>query len=463
MDTHIDETERDEYAFGHMFWYWHSNGHHEHTQQHAKYWLIPEKFSDFKKELLSVDNRKLGMDMKQYQFAESKAERLLKQSQDLKALRSDDEHGLYPYGIRNGSPLSAQHAMSIVFYCSCTLLSAEFSKSFRKVRKTETDYAVKARHSKWYHFGKLVRETVELYGTKLRDSRIQFFYHGVSMIHFSKFIANFCCPTSTTTQFEVATAFTDESKGVILQLEKTQHQNGLDLKYFNCTLLSRYAHEDERLFIGGMAPLQIASMWIVQKNQNLRCFVRAITLFGRALDGDDAELPSKEYRIIEALAKGKLKGADFQYVNDCFCAFTADRKQIAMNAAVVPLEYRQKKKPLLVRMNEDKQNIVVLERVMQVFVNVEVLRVCKIETKVNEVYVAEVLQHLEKVSRVKREHDKIAYKLSTVVYEVDNVNYMIAQHELDALKALKNSLKSMAWTVSIVQRTKLMFTAETTK
>ena len=52
-------------------------------------------------------------------------------------------------------------------------------------------------------------------------------------------------PTSTTPQIEVATLFT-RTNGIILELE----QYSENLRYFNCSLLSCYGNEDERLFFG---------------------------------------------------------------------------------------------------------------------------------------------------------------------------------------------------------------------
>eukprot|EP01083_Nonionella_stella_P285710 972640_1 len=64
--------------------------------------------------------------------------------------------------------------------------------------------------------------------------------------YFTSFVANFCGPTSTTSSIEVATIFSSET-GVILELE--QVQNHRHLKCFNCSYLSAFGNEDERLFI----------------------------------------------------------------------------------------------------------------------------------------------------------------------------------------------------------------------
>eukprot|EP00484_Ammonia_sp_Unknown_P018760 CAMPEP_0197045890 /NCGR_PEP_ID=MMETSP1384-20130603/21682_1 /TAXON_ID=29189 /ORGANISM="Ammonia sp." /LENGTH=79 /DNA_ID=CAMNT_0042477575 /DNA_START=60 /DNA_END=296 /DNA_ORIENTATION=- len=69
-------------------------------------------------------------------------------------------------------------------------------------------------------------------------------------------------PTSTTKWEEVALKFSGP-KGVILTLNnETEFGQPAELTGFNCSWLSRYREEDERLFCGGWQPINIESVQI---------------------------------------------------------------------------------------------------------------------------------------------------------------------------------------------------------
>ena len=132
----------------------------------------------------------------------------------------------------------------------------------------------------------LLTEAVNCFGTKMKDSRIAVFYHGVSMVHFSQFIATFHCPTSTTPNLQVALNFAQEA-GVILEL---QENHGFDfmisttssLRYFNCEFVSHFANEEEKLFMQPPHPLsslQFRSIRNLSTDENYREIIGALTCF----------------------------------------------------------------------------------------------------------------------------------------------------------------------------------------
>ena len=47
-----------------------------------------------------------------------------------------------------------------------------------------------------------------------------------------------------------------------------------------------YASEDERLFIGGIAPLKFHSIRLIQNKMNFRWYLKSLTLFNLATIGD---------------------------------------------------------------------------------------------------------------------------------------------------------------------------------
>ena len=60
----------------------------------------------------------------------------------------------YYYDLDLYSPLKIQHIMCLLFYTNFTELSYNFSKSFRRITKSELDTEVKSRNSLWYHMSR---------------------------------------------------------------------------------------------------------------------------------------------------------------------------------------------------------------------------------------------------------------------------------------------------------------------
>ena len=102
---------------------------------------------------------------------------------------------------------------------------------------------------------------VEIFGEKIGyDAKGRYhgkgiFYHGVSSWELGEPNIYFHGPLSTSQQLEVPTLFTD-NEGVVLALKHDDRR----LKLFNACLVSPFAQEDERLFMGGAFPLRI-SIW----------------------------------------------------------------------------------------------------------------------------------------------------------------------------------------------------------
>ena len=84
------------------------------------------------------------------------------------------------YGIKQGAPMTIEHILSIICYTDFDTLSYNFSTTFRKLNKTETNKEMKQRNSEYWHWSKRLRECVECYGTTVHHDTINIYYHGVS-------------------------------------------------------------------------------------------------------------------------------------------------------------------------------------------------------------------------------------------------------------------------------------------
>merc|ERR1719499_560215 len=112
------------------------------------------------------------------------------------------------------------------------------------------------------------------------------------------------------------------------------------LCYFNCSWLSCFGNEDERILCGGLFPMHFGSIRDMSTNSDYRPFVHALTSFDYALSGEatfhgDHDVTKLDRQCIRALIKhrnndgnGNGKGTANifpQYINETFLAFCRER------------------------------------------------------------------------------------------------------------------------------------------
>ena len=110
------------------------------------------------------------------------------------------------YGLRDGTAVTLEHIMALLFYTNFSTQCYEFGRTYRKVSVFESDRSLKKRHSEVAVWGRLLRELVECYGynmgpnhpaREMRDFSV--FYHGVSAsMLFDSTEITLCGPVSTT-------------------------------------------------------------------------------------------------------------------------------------------------------------------------------------------------------------------------------------------------------------------------
>lgn len=93
------------------------------------------------------------------------------------------------------------------------------------------------RHSEFQHWGKILKEAVDKYGTSVNavgSSKI--FYHGIdSQMLFESTIAHFHGPLSTSSTYEVSLVFANRhGNGLIITL---QNMEEAPARYFDCAWL----------------------------------------------------------------------------------------------------------------------------------------------------------------------------------------------------------------------------------
>eukprot|EP01084_Bolivina_argentea_P053396 98008_1 len=345
--TNMNDTQKDEktetlgeYSFGQRYYYWEYYKHNVEKDPFNigycyKDWYINPKYNDMKSEILENINIDL------YNEIFEKANQLLNKSNILKSMKvNNGVFGDYlHFGIQDGQYLLISNILSILFYTDTSDLSYDFSLTFRKKSINETNNSMKNRNSCFYYWSKILNETVNLFGNALYRHKIPVLYHGVSkLMYFDSFVTQFCSPTSMTRQLTVAVSFCG-TNGVILELTEFPSNHP---RYFNCSIISRYPNEDERLFIGGFSAysnnyshckgiLRFKSIRTIKDNSNYFQFVSAFTVLNLVLRGitiDTSNYPKKiswYFKVIKKLIENKI---DSDYIKSFFDMFKQKRKEI---------------------------------------------------------------------------------------------------------------------------------------
>ena len=216
------------------------------------------KYQDLKEEALESGHCTLA----QFSNMIFKAMELMK-SKKLKGVKA--QYLIYHakhYAIENGQPITVRHIQSVLLYTDFTKLCSVFSASFRADHFGESLDSIKSRNASWFEMSKLLRETVECFGnTKAQEKGP--FYCGVNrLMMVPSFGIRLCSPTSTSKVRSVAIRFAD-SHGMVMQFN-----NDRNVRFFDCSFVSAFTEENERLFFGGDHRTRVESVLLVASCRN---------------------------------------------------------------------------------------------------------------------------------------------------------------------------------------------------
>eukprot|EP01084_Bolivina_argentea_P020279 37728_1 len=265
------------------------------------------------------------------------------------------------WGLSINAIIAVSNLISIICYCDWSKLSTHFSGTFRKNSMFEPIELVKQRNSKYYYFGKLLAETANLFGIcgaflgeEYTWERGPFFCGINCVLNIPSFAMTFTGPNSTTKQIEVAMNFATRD-GMIMELQN--RGSGALQFFFDCSWVSKYAEEDERLFMFGESEsgLRMVSIRIIETAQNYQFFCRAFYTFDVMVSGNI--LPNKfiinksVIDILNMLINSKVNGTQHrfdQYVNDTFDSYCLRKTSITIIFRVIDT-YFSKLKHLILR------------------------------------------------------------------------------------------------------------------
>eukprot|EP01084_Bolivina_argentea_P084460 152733_1 len=403
--THQTKICDNSFSIGFVFYYWthykkevyapekrETPGQINDHSGYEPYELYVEaKYRDIKEEILNNNIYWLTLD--QFEISYHKSNKYISSAitKQIKAGRADWLH----YNITTGATVSASNLLAIILYCDWSKLSEAFSKTFRKIKNSESITDVKTRNREYAIWSKVLRETVQLFGQKgwtrafddekrnnewnNENNRVQGpFFSGMSKaMIIPEFNIRLCGPSSTSRHIEVATRFA-EDKGIIIQLNNNGDYHAASLRSFNCSWISNYAGEDEQLFIGGDRRIKIESIINIVTKENFEEFFRPLFYFHCMVNGARMEQYEPEITDIDYIALNNLiqhtvgiNGFCNQYpsyIIDTFMAFTNHTKQIVINLHEIHSHFN-KLKGLILYDNKDKGNNMFKEILFQLFKN----------------------------------------------------------------------------------------------
>eukprot|EP01084_Bolivina_argentea_P219393 372113_1 len=225
------------------------------------------------------------------------------------------------YNIPVGSIITLSHILSVLMYTNHTELSSEFSRSFRKISIKETDLELKKRHCIFGNWGKLLRECVECFGTDLKDTQSEYFYHGLSCpLLFHSFSNKFSGPTSTSLSYITAVMFANQGNGngIVIKIKNNKTASS----FFNCIKWSDFSGESEMLFLGGFQPLQIYGLSVLSDGNNYDKWIEAINIFQLSIiKGQETDINiniMKEYKNLIGSLINNIINNNKNGINDIY-------------------------------------------------------------------------------------------------------------------------------------------------
>ena len=239
------------------------------------------------------------------------------------------------YGIAEGQPITVEHIQSVLLYTDFTKLCSVFSASFRADHFGESLDSIKARNASWFEMSKLLRETVECFGnTKFQEKGP--FYCGVNrLMVVPSFGMRLCSPTSTSKMVSVAIRFAD-TQGMVMRFNNDIYGS---VKFFDCSYVSAFTEESERLFFGGDYRIRVESVLVIESCRNYQHYFRVFYALDSMLNCDfqgtaQRGFSSKDKELLNWFIDGVVDGvkdgtiAHDEYITDTFKAYCRNKRDI---------------------------------------------------------------------------------------------------------------------------------------
>eukprot|EP01083_Nonionella_stella_P011501 32643_1 len=311
----------------------------DHSGYNVKELYVKRKYKNLKEEMLC------HMELNEYDELVLLKARQFIDCGEVRKIRAPSEIFVerhLHYGIQTGEPLRLENLICVIVYCDFSDLCTEFTATFRAVKVNESLHSIKERNRAFWWMSKILRETVQYFGENGYKEKGPFFTGMNCVMIVPSFNIRLCSPTSTSKQREIAVNFA-KSQGMIIQMNNLDSHCKI-LRFWDCSWISRYPDEAERLFFGGDWKIRVQSIMLVATCTNFGLHFNALYLLDCMLNGTDMEdaklrIGPTDETILSTLINYRLQHSDVnghdirmnQYIFDTFDLFCYKQKQITIN------------------------------------------------------------------------------------------------------------------------------------
>eukprot|EP00485_Elphidium_margaritaceum_P007598 CAMPEP_0202696072 /NCGR_PEP_ID=MMETSP1385-20130828/9441_1 /ASSEMBLY_ACC=CAM_ASM_000861 /TAXON_ID=933848 /ORGANISM="Elphidium margaritaceum" /LENGTH=266 /DNA_ID=CAMNT_0049352175 /DNA_START=16 /DNA_END=816 /DNA_ORIENTATION=- len=197
--------------------------------------------------------------------------------------------------VHKGSAIQIRHIICILIYCNFPAIKDSFCDTFQlqPMDKFEQWKDVRSNHSEFAHFGRILNETIQCFGSAFSTTRYDgdsVFYRGLfGSFALHSMEARFFVPTSMTSELSVISYYCynaikskakDYDNGLIVGWTATQAHS--DTKHFDCSFLSDFSIEAESIFLSARHTMRIDAIYNVKEMQNYQHYLYALNMLKAA-------------------------------------------------------------------------------------------------------------------------------------------------------------------------------------
>eukprot|EP01084_Bolivina_argentea_P019286 35878_1 len=252
------------------------------TGMQIKYHTLTPYFGCMKQELIDNDKHTITQNIWDDTLAKGLLCLEMVSVQDMYI--ANEREDTRKYGVKIGEVIGIDNVIAILFYCNFDELQKEFSKTFWKMKQDDTESDMIETHCKnFYWLGRALYVAVTFYGTRMEANQVV--WHGLSKkMLFDNFAVYFTCPTSTTTQKNVAQTFSGNGNGIVLKL-KAKHKNNCPWM-LDVSLFSDFTDECERLFFNETLIITDILIIINKRWVSFKKYINACLYFNKITTGN---------------------------------------------------------------------------------------------------------------------------------------------------------------------------------
>eukprot|EP01084_Bolivina_argentea_P102153 183054_1 len=343
----MNQMHESSFNIGFNFYYWcyYQSETKEDSNGFAPFELyISKKYSNMKYEVLNNTVKTLSLNKYETAFFKAKVYLATQRARNTTADVSVNNN--LHCGMKRGTPYLMRNLLSVIFYTDYSELSSAFSTTFRRLEAHEPLSSIKKRNKEYWWWSKTLRETVEYYGKDRwnygSNNGIQGpFYTGLSFeCALSEFDIKLCCPSSTSMKKEVAWRFAGDA-GLIIELNNDIEKWSKCLRCYDCSWISRFKEEDERLFFGAKYRMRVSTVRIIKTNTNYELFIKPLYYLDCMVNGtemdpnDPPNITSKDHTILSRLIKHEItnqtKNIYEEYVHNTFKVWCNQKTRIIID------------------------------------------------------------------------------------------------------------------------------------